>query len=161
MTVGYKRGLTLNSSKGFTLIELLVVIAIIGILASVVLASLGSSRAKARIAAAQGTMRSIQTGAAVCINDASPIAPSEPTETNTGGGAAICAGNTAVYSALPSGWIYCDDTVGTQSPTNCGDEVFASTANDFIIVAESNADAAIITCRESGCTTDTTESPLD
>lgn len=152
MTALYKR-FTLSQSKGFTLIELLVVIAIIGILASVVLASLGSSRAKARIAAAQGTMRSIQTGAAVCINDATPAAPAMPSESNNGGGAPICSGNSASYSALPSGWIYCNGTSGTQSATDCGNDISAVSATAFTLIAESDADDSMLICSESGCMT--------
>jgi prepilin-type N-terminal cleavage/methylation domain-containing protein len=141
--------------RGFTLIELLVVIAIIGILASVVLASLGSSRAKARVAAAQGTMRSVQTGAAVCINDASPVAPGVPTETNDGGATEICTGNSAEYSALPSGWIYCNGSTGTQGVGDCGNEISTVSATEFSLVAESHADGYKITCTESGCVTAT------
>jgi len=49
-----------KQQKGFTLIELLVVIAIIGILSSVVLASMNHARKKARDARRQSDLKSLQ-----------------------------------------------------------------------------------------------------
>ena len=53
-------------AKAFTIIELLVVISIIGILATIVLASLSTSRAKGRDARRVADMKSIQLANAFC-----------------------------------------------------------------------------------------------
>lgn len=60
----------MRNQSGFTLIELLVVIAIIGILASVVLASLNSAREKGRIAAAQAEINGIRKAFELLYSDA-------------------------------------------------------------------------------------------
>ncbi len=64
-----------RKQKGFTLIELLVVIAIIGLLSSVVLASLNSARGKARFAQVVATMNSIEKAATLDYYDFDNYAP--------------------------------------------------------------------------------------
>ena len=62
-----------TNTRGFTLIELLVVIAIIGILASVVLASLNSARDKGTDAKVKANLSGFKANAAIYYDDNSGV----------------------------------------------------------------------------------------
>lgn len=70
-----------RNERGFTLIELLVVIAIIGILASVVLASLNTARDKGRNSAVQSSMQTIRVQSELYYDNQTP--PSYGVSTNS------------------------------------------------------------------------------
>ncbi len=59
----------ISNTRGFTLIELLVVIAIIGILSSVVLASLNTARAKGADAAVKSNLANMRAQAEIYYDD--------------------------------------------------------------------------------------------
>lgn len=66
------KNLSKNFKSGFTLIELLVVVAIIGILASVVLASLNTARAKGADAAIKANLANIRAQAEIVYDGNTP-----------------------------------------------------------------------------------------
>jgi len=74
----------LNSSRGFTLIELLVVIAIIGLLSSVVLASLNSARGKGRDARRKADLQQIRNALELYASDHNGQYPCEVASKCTG-----------------------------------------------------------------------------
>ncbi len=146
-----------HTRKGFTLIELLVVVSIIGMLSSIVFASLNESRRKGRIATAQGNLRNIFTVWLLCSESGSN--PARPAETIDGspteaGDRVTCVDTSIIntrYSRLPPGWVYCDAV--DSSPICTG--VLNST-NQLPFKLTAKGDGVAIICEETGCRTQPT-----
>lgn len=95
------------SKKGFTLIELLVVISIIGVLASIVLASLNSARAKARDARRIADFGQIRTALEFFYDSQGqyPLAPGAPTWDGHWQNFATCIETGSSCGFAPSGYV--------------------------------------------------------
>ncbi|MFA6077583.1 MAG: type II secretion system protein [Candidatus Paceibacterota bacterium] len=111
---------TKSEGRGFTLIELLVVIAIIGILSSVVLASLNTARGKARDAKRLSEMRQMQIALDLYYDNFG----SYPDSDNAGCGGWDSSGNGTFITALVSNNFLSAHLIDPTTNDSCGNYAY-------------------------------------
>ena len=119
---------------GFTLIELLIVIAIIGILASIILINISSSRDRALIASYKSTMFSLRNAMQMCVNDATLYTGTRAPES------AICnSSDSPTYPPLPK---------------ECGNMSYVITANGYnwTVTTDTSCGGCRLVCDLDDCT---------
>ena len=170
-----------ETKRGFTLIELLVVIAIIGILSSVVLASLGTARGKARDATRVSDIKNIQLALELYFdsNQEYPdttqglaslatggYIPNIPTPPGPSSGYGYQPLNPAQPSTPPSTFAAADQCVATETclsyalfvPLERNDNLVLKTDSDTIITTILNGTSeAVAQCDANAATPSTDE----
>jgi type II secretion system protein G len=132
--------MVLIGKKGFTLIELLVVIAIIGMLSSIVLASMNSARSKARDTKRKTDMRQLQAALELYYDDNNsyPYTGGSWWGASVNGGSRTTSGSNAYIPGLTPSYITVLplDPKGTKS--RWSGYLYRSDGNNYKLLSHSS-----------------------
>ncbi|HEU5114402.1 MAG TPA: type II secretion system protein [Candidatus Paceibacterota bacterium] len=136
----------MNKTKGFTLIELLVVIAIIGILSSVVLASLNTARGKGSDAAIKSQLAAVRPQAEIYY-DTNGNYGANATLTATASASAGCSALTTTIYADPTIKNQVAGAAGNSSSVYCA--LNANPATAWAVAAVLKTSTTLAWCVDS------------